>query len=405
MFDTQPSLLTDNPQNGNIGLATKRERGGRVTFISFHTPFPSFVESGNFFKGKVVGNRANFLPQNNVPVQGNKKLTRIAIVLDKSGSMDFCQNEVPIQLKNQFKAIKDNAEGDVFVSFSDFDYSARNIFVNKKPQEALEYPYNFVPGGGTALTDSVMNAIRVLEGTEVLDQNLTQDWGYLVVVLTDGGENQSSTPAKLLAEKIHDKQMTGHWTFAFMVPKGYAKTVASHYGALKENVTEWDQTKKEYERVSQSNVAATANYLGARAVGQASVTNYFRTDLSNFDPAQSKLLNVTGNFKTHKVEKETDITTFYNYKTGLNYNPKDGKCFYQLTKKELIQPVKDILVRHKVSKQIFGGDVRKALKMAESSSGVNLKVEPGNHAEYDIFVQSMSPNRKLVRGTEVLIVK
>lgn len=353
-----------------------------------------------------MGNRANFLPQNSVVQKNNaKKITRIVLVIDHSGSMSFCEREVPTQIRKQFEAIKQNEEGLVTVSLTDFGDYTNTVFANYTPEQALNYNYNYHLYGMTALTDSVMNAIAVLEKTETTDNNITDDWGYLVIVLTDGGENASSTPARILAEKIQEKHMTGHWTFAFMVPTGHTDTIVRYYGALKENITEWGATKQEYERVSGQTQSASVNYLQQRSVGQTAVQAFYRTDLSSFDPNVSKLLQVTSQFKPYKVEKECDITSFYQEKTKLPYNKDDGRAFYQLTKKELIQPNKEILVRDKTTKVIYGGDVRKALKMADGTSGVQMKVEPGNHANYDIFVQSKSPNRKLVRGTEVLVRK
>jgi len=353
-----------------------------------------------------MGNRANFLPQNSVISNNNtKKITRIVLVVDRSVSMNFCQSEVPKQLQKQFEAIKQNEEGLVTVTLTEFDDVVNKVFENQSPTAALAYPYSYRLRGMTALTDSVMSAINTLEKTETLDSNTTDDWGYLVVVLTDGGENSSHTPAKVLAQKIQDKHMTGHWTFAFMVPLNHTDTIVRHYGALRENVTEWGATKQEYERVSGQTQSASVNYLQQRSAGQTAVKAFYRTDLSSFDPNVSKLLQVTSQFKPYKVEKECDITSFYQEKTKLPYNKDDGRAFYQLTKKEIIQPNKEILIRDKSSKVIYGGDVRKALKMADGTSGVQMKVEPGNHANYDIFVQSKSPNRKLVRGTEVLVRK
>lgn len=353
-----------------------------------------------------MGNRANFLPQNQVePVKKDIKITRIVLVVDRSGSMSFCEKEVPKQVLKQFETIKKNEDGLVTVTLTDFGSFVSTRFENYTPDQALAYLYNYRLEGMTALTDSVMNAIKLLEKTEVKDSNQTEDWGYLVVVLTDGGENASSTPARVLAQEINNKQMTGHWTFAFMVPNNHTENIVRHYGALKENVTEWGATKQEYERVSGSTQMASINYLQQRSMGQTAVKAFYRTDLSNFDPNVSKLLQVTSQFKPYKVEKECDITSFYQMKTGLPYNKDDGRAFYQLTKKEIIQPNKEILIRDKSSKVVYGGDVRKALKMADGTSGVQMKVEPGNHANYDIFVQSKSPNRRLVRGTEVLVRK
>ena len=355
-----------------------------------------------------MGNRANFLPPaEEKPKKHNTKITRVAIVVDRSGSMSRFTETLPPQLKRQFETISAQAEGYVLVSLQDFDYPDNIVwhFKNKSPKEAEMFPYKFRPNGSTALNDAVRDAIKFLEDTEIRDTAETDDWGYLVVVLTDGEENCSYASGEELEKLISAKQKTGHWTFAFMVPKGNEARVARTLKVPRNNVTGWDQTQEGLNAVSTANMMGTSHYLQERSAGNKAISNYFRTDLTGFDPVKNKLLDVTSNFKKYTVEKETDITSFYQYKTGLPYNPADGRCFYQLTKKELVQPQKQILVRHKINKNVYGGDVRKALKMAPATNGVNVKVEPGNHMEYDIFIQSTSPNRKLVRGSDVLIKK
>ena len=349
-------------------------------------------------------NRNNLLLQ---PSDSAISITRIFVVVDKSGSMSFCMDSLPKQLYQQFEKINNEAVGETTVSLSDFNYLSTTVFDNFNKEAALKKVknYNYMPNGGTALNDAVKNAIYSLEKFEKDDAKRTDDWGYLVVVLTDGEENASSTPTSSILNCIKAKQRTGHWTFAFMVPSGYETSFINRYGLLAENVTEWSANEKDFNRVADLNMMATSGYLQQRSVGTKAVTSYFKTDLSTFDPVKSRLLDVTGNFKTYKVDKEMDITTFYQYKTGKNYYPTEGRAFYQLTKKEILQPQKSIVIRNKSTKNIYGGDVRKALNMVDSQSGVNLKVDPGNHSNYDIFVQSTSPNRKLVRGTEVLVLK
>ncbi len=353
-----------------------------------------------------MGNRQNLLPSVTPVVRSGEKITRVAIVIDKSGSMADFKYEVPEQLKNQLKVVEEESEGATYVTLVDFNTGYNFLFRNYDKRNAYAYYYNFVPNGGTALNDAVGAVIKELEGYENIDDRKTDDWGYLVVVLTDGEENSSiQFSNKDIDNLISTKTKTGHWTFAFMVPSGSGSFVRNRYSLHKDNVVEWDLTKQGFEKVQQLNTQGTRSYLSARSAGEKAITTYFRTDLSGFDPDKKGLLDVTGGFKSYKVEKETDITSFYQYKTGQTYNPQEGKCFYQLTKKELIQPQKSLVVQDKRSKRIFGGDVRKALNMAPSQNGVNLKVDPGNHDNFDIFVQSTSPNRKLVRGTSVLVSK
>jgi hypothetical protein len=102
-------------------------------------------------------------------------------------------------------------------------------------------------------------------------------------------------------------------------------------------------------------------------------------------------------FKSKKVDKEVDITTFFTA-NGRTYSPGTG--YYELTKPEVVQSHKAIVIQDRSTGKVYGGDkVRDTLGLPKN---VDAKVVPGNHANWKIFVQSTSGNRKLVRGTTVL---
>lgn len=80
------------------------------------------------------------------------------------------------------------------------------------------------------------------------------------------------------------------------------------------------------------------------------------------------------------------------------YTP--GTVFYQLTKTEEIQSYKQILVQKKFTKEIYAGN--EARELLGLPVGQTCKVKIGNLGNYDVFIQSTSVNRKLVRGTRVI---
>ena len=78
-----------------------------------------------------------------------------------------------------------------------------------------------------------------------------------------------------------------------------------------------------------------------------------------------------------------------------------GAGFYQLTKTEpTVQPNKKILVRDKTTQAIYYGDA--ARQMLGLPTYGNIRLAPGNHGNFDIFIQSTSVNRKLTRGTSLV---
>jgi hypothetical protein len=139
------------------------------------------------------------------------------------------------------------------------------------------------------------------------------------------------------------------------------------------------------------------------------VSAFFTTDMSKVDvKSLSALKDLSKGFARWTVDKERSIRDFVNTKLqssptlrkklGNEYEP--GRGFYELTKPETVQPRKNIAILDKKTKAIFGGD--QARKVLGMPNGANVKVKPGNHLNYSIFVESTSNNRKLVRGSTLL---
>jgi hypothetical protein len=121
------------------------------------------------------------------------------------------------------------------------------------------------------------------------------------------------------------------------------------------------------------------------------------SDLTSKD-LKTTLDNIADKVKTWTVPAETEIRPFVEQKTGLPYQA--GSVFYQLTKPEKVQDTKKLLIQEKNSKAMYAGN--EARTLLGLPTGVDCKVKPGNHANFDLFVQSTSVNRKLVRGTKLV---
>lgn len=71
-------------------------------------------------------------------------------------------------------------------------------------------------------------------------------------------------------------------------------------------------------------------------------------------------------------------------------------------KPEKVQGSKKVLLVEKGKPEVWAGS--QARQMIGLPIAADAKVEPGNHANYDIFVQSTSVNRKLPRGTKIIVL-
>jgi hypothetical protein len=118
---------------------------------------------------------------------------------------------------------------------------------------------------------------------------------------------------------------------------------------------------------------------------------------------KAALTDIQKECAVYDVLSECELGEFVARKTKVPYHPRDGKAFYQLTKKEKIQPTKEVLVMEKGKKAIYSGN--EARTMVGLHHNALDHCTPGNHANYDIFIQSTSSNRLLVRGSKLIYRK
>ncbi|MFA5750616.1 MAG: vWA domain-containing protein [Candidatus Shapirobacteria bacterium] len=330
----------------------------------------------------------------------------IAIILDRSGSMTSLRRGAVETLNKNISAIKENAKKTgqkTYVTFYTFANDVSRSYFEENPEWINTInECSFNPGGCTAFFDAVDNAI--------VDFSCNANFGlknhsFLVIAITDGEENSSRrTNAGMLLEKIKTLQATDRWTFAFALPRGYKEKFVSGFGIPEGNINEWDQTELGIQTMSIATTAGVDAYYCSRSVGEGSTKSFYTTDLSNVKVSTVKkaLDDVSKDVRVWEVEKECEIRDFCESK--LNQVMLKGAAFYELTKKEKkIQDYKNLLIMERVSGKVYHGDAARDL-LGLPDTGV-LKVVPGNHSKFRVFVQSTSTNRKLVRGTKVVYYK
>lgn len=336
-------------------------------------------------------------------------VNHIALVVDASGSMYQIVNKARDvfneQLQNVRKAAADKNQP-TFVSTYKFGTHIKNLGFNKPAENAerlsiQNYDANM---GSTALMDAVGTAIKDFSCLPEAD---LPNHSFLVLVVTDGGENDSreftQPEIQKMIAKMHD---TDRWTFAFMVPRGHSNYIIRNFGAMAGNVTEWDQTKTGVVNAGQRMSKGITEYYTARASGKGSSKKIFAEldDVDDVDLAQCD--DLQSSFMRWSVKEKTDIRTFVEEKC---HDPRvrakiggfeRGKGYYELTKPELVQEYKDVAIMDKQTGAIFGGDQARAL--AKIPMGARVKVHPGNLGNYKLFILSTSNNRNLMPNTTLL---
>lgn len=103
-------------------------------------------------------------------------------------------------------------------------------------------------------------------------------------------------------------------------------------------------------------------------------------------------------FQVLDVTEDKDIKDFAQ-ENGLTF--ATGKGFYQFNKPELIQKGKEIILQERTTGNFFEGlYARKLLNLIDYDE--KKRIKPTDFAEYNIFVQSTSANRKLIGGSKFL---
>jgi hypothetical protein len=99
-------------------------------------------------------------------------------------------------------------------------------------------------------------------------------------------------------------------------------------------------------------------------------------------------------FQVFSVDEDSGIQDFCR-KMGITF--AKGKGFYEFTKPEIIQPQKEIVLMDRVSGELYEGDAARTIAGIKKNEE-RSKIKPGDIPKYRVFIQSTSPNRKLIGG-------
>ena len=145
--------------------------------------------------------------------------TYIGVLVDRSGSMINLNPEVVSKELTQF--IKDQEGGKVTVTAARFDNEYEDFIKNALAQNVTITHDDIKPRNMTAFYQSFCRFIDDI-GKELSDMTDVRPGKVVIVVLTDGDENNSQgiylgeNGRKLLFEKINHQKEVYSWVFFFM---------------------------------------------------------------------------------------------------------------------------------------------------------------------------------------------
>jgi hypothetical protein len=332
-------------------------------------------------------------------------INHVVLVLDASWSMEGHSSKLIRVVDNQIEYMaKRSEELNQETRVSIYEFADRvsclvyDMDVLRLP--SIESLYN--PHGNTALIDATLKSLDDLAQTATL----YGDHAFLAYVLTDGMDNRSHNRPTRLKDRL--ASLPPNWTVATLVPDDHRRDYRDYVikcGFPRDNVAVWDTSSAAgIEGVGQVVRDATENFMQARSKGNfVGTRSLFSTGLEavNAQTVHSTLTPLAqGQYDIIPVHQDSPIRE-YIYSRGLDY--VIGKGFYQLTKTESIQPQKQIAIREKATGKVFWGDA--ARDLLGLPRNIAVRVKPNLNPEYDVFVQSTSVNRKLLRDTDVLVLR
>jgi hypothetical protein len=329
-------------------------------------------------------------------------VNHISLVVDKSSSMSPHSNTVVKVFDKELAYLKQRS--------IDLNQETRiSIYLFNEGLEVLTFDmdvmrFNSLAGfylahGSTALMDAVAQSI---EDHQKLPE-LYGDHAFLQYVITDGEENMSrKTNVHSLKSQLNS--LPPHWTIAALVPDARGKFEAQKFGFNTDSIAIWDTTSaKGFEAVGKQFSHVMDNYMTMRASGVRGTTGLFTLDSSKLNtPVVNQQLQelLPTTYDVYRVDREIPIKPFVESWTQKPY--RLGSTYYQPVKTVKIQDHKNILIQNTHDGKVYWGhNLRQLLGLPDQTAEVN----PGNHKDWRILVQSTSVNRKLYPNTYVLVRK
>ena len=330
----------------------------------------------------------------------------IGFVNDHSGSMGKHAKAAIADYNANILAVKEAASREMLDTVVSVVGVGLGSGYDTERQVVISNPHVLKPidkwstNGGTPLYDGIANMIELLQSLP--DAN-KEDVSFLVMVTTDGEEGHSRKYDKnRLAALISSASVTGRWTFVLRVPVGRTSPKIEGLGIPVDNIQKWDTSSA--AGITQSTAQTTqamGSYFASRTAGAKATGAFY---------ANAAAVNLA---VLEDISKKVSLYVVPDTDNGIEIRPfvlrhrmdyLKGAAFYQLSKTESkVSYTKQVLVRERVTGKIFAG--KEARAMIGLPNDRNARLHPGDHKNYDLFIQSESVNRKLVGGSGVIYWK
>jgi len=176
--------------------------------------------------------------------------TQITFLLDRSGSMESCWDDV----LGGFKAFIKDQDPEAKLTLIQFDHEYQVSYENLKMSEVQPLTREtYKPRGSTALLDALGQFISSSKNSDPAHP--------LVVIFTDGLENASKTYTKAHIKDLVEERQNKGWTFVYMGANQDAFAEAGSMGIAAGHTMNYDssRTPEAMHRLSQTVSSISSN--------------------------------------------------------------------------------------------------------------------------------------------------
>lgn len=340
-------------------------------------------------------------PKNKILAE-QQRSTHIGLMIDGSGSMARHTEAVIAVTDAQIKKLQKlslNLNQEMRISIYNFADNVECMAFDMDVMRFQSIRGHYRPNGLTALIDAMLQGIQ----DHSLLPQVYGDHAFIMYAITDGMNNVGNSRAPDL--KLRISALADNWTIACLVPDVDAKIAAMSYGFPAGAFQIWDPTAADgYDEAGTAFETSISNFMAARATGVRGVKDGLftlnsaslrKSDLKEIPPSQYYIFPVrTSDPKGVPIKEFVEMWTKQDYRLGSTY--------YQPTKKVKIQNYKNVLVQDIRNGRVYEGiHLRQLLGLPDA----NVEVNPGQHKDWRIFIQSTSVNRKLFADTFAIVRK
>jgi len=331
--------------------------------------------------------------------------TQVILVIDNSVSMTAGIKHAAA--RKQIQLICDQLRSNMpqwAVKVLFFGYDVSTAFTGEAKLLPLLHERYHPNEGATRLYDAVRTAVVAALGVSIPS---------LIYLITDGEPtgytmtaiaSHRSLAAARVKEALDSKRVT-------MICVGPPTATAFFEscgipGGADGCIRSWDgYDAKDLDKITGQVSEGLKSYAAAREAGETQVKKFF-VDGRKLEARLHELIDITALCKVLRVDRECVLQPFVE-DSGHKFVP--GANFYPLTKKETLRPNRAILVRPKNRNGVNGGafghvfsgpNVREVLGLPTDRE---VTVEPGDMGNLELFLESSSHNRLLVRGTDLIV--